>query len=117
MKIDSSKNKNRTVTIIRWIARVCSIVLVLFLLLMVVGSFFDPKSGNPATPRETLGLIFFPFGLCFGLLLAWKWELMGGIIAIVSMIAFSLTIPGSFGATVIATPGVLFLICWYLSRK
>ena len=114
--MNNSKNKSRTVIIIRWTSRIISIILVLFLILMFVGSFFDPKQSNTPSTHELISFVFFPVGLCVGLLLAWKRELLGGIIAIISMIAFSLTISGTIGMIIFAAPGVLFIICWYLSR-
>lgn len=112
-----SNTNNKTVTIFRWIVRIISIIIVLFLILMFVGSLFNPKQSNTPSTHELISFIFFPIGLCVGLLIAWKWELIGGIIAIVSMIIFSLIIQSTLGWIIFAIPGVLFIICWYLSRN
>lgn len=122
--MNNSKNKNRAVTIIRWIARSWSILSIAFLLLMFIGeTFFTSGESNPITFRDMVGLIFFPFGLCIGLIIAWKWEELGGMIAIGSTIGFHVTMLISSGSLDInpfiegtAAPGLLFLICWLLSR-
>lgn len=118
-----SKNKNRTVTIIRWIARIWSIASIAFLLVMVIGHLFGSEQSNPPTFGEMVGLFFFPFGVFIGLIIAWKWEGLGGMIAIGSIIGFHMTMlilgrsldinPFIDG---VAAPGFLFLICWFLSR-
>jgi hypothetical protein len=63
----------RGVTVIRWIARIWSIASIGFVLLMFVGSAiaegFDPAQ---FTPRDLIGLFFFPFGVCLGMILAWR---------------------------------------------
>ena len=112
------KTKNLTIPVIRWIARISSIVIVVFLLLMFIGEALSPNHQSATIKsRETLGLHFFPIGLCLGLILAWKWEKAGGIIAIASMVAFQLTITDApLWMLGLATPGLLFIISWISSR-
>jgi membrane protease YdiL (CAAX protease family) len=116
--MDESKNRNRSILLIRWIARISSIVIVAFLLLMLVGEALSPtQQSSSTTSRETFGLLFFPIGLCLGLILAWKWEKAGGIIAIASMVAFHLTIKDApLWMLGFAVPGLLFIACWISSR-
>jgi hypothetical protein len=87
-------NETRTlrkpgITIIRWIARVWSIASIGFVLLMFVGSAlaegFDPAQFRF---RELVGLFFFPFGICLGIIMAWRWEGLGGSITVGSLLAF-----------------------------
>ncbi|KPL00500.1 MAG: hypothetical protein AMJ91_04435 [candidate division Zixibacteria bacterium SM23_73_3] len=117
------KNKNRTISVIRWIARILSIISIAFILLMVVPQLFCPQETNPLTLGEIVGLFFFPFGVFIGLIIAWKWEGLGGMIAVGSVICFHVTMLISGGSLDInpfiegtAVPGLLFLICWLLSR-
>jgi hypothetical protein len=70
-----------------------------------------------------VGLFFFPFGVFIGLIIAWRWEGLGGMIAISSIIGFHVTMLISGGSLDInlfidgvAAPGLLFLGCWFLSR-
>ncbi|NIM98662.1 MAG: hypothetical protein GTO24_11465 [candidate division Zixibacteria bacterium] len=116
-------NKNRTVTIIRWIARILSIISVAFLLIMVVPQLFSPQQSKPLAFGETVGLFFFPLGVCIGLIIAWKWEGLGGMIAVGGAICFHVTMLITGGSLdinpfieALAVPGLLFLTCWLLSR-
>jgi hypothetical protein len=63
---------------VRWIARVWSIASVGFVLLIVVGELAYPHAPPPSAFRDLVGLFFFPFGTCVGMILAWRWEGVGG---------------------------------------
>ncbi len=73
---------------------------------------------NPLGTRVVIGFIFV-FGYFTGLILAWKWEGLGGLSAIICIIAFSITIKNMPVPIymLMAIPGLLFLICWFLSRS
>jgi hypothetical protein len=71
----------------RWIARVWSIASVGLVLLIVVGELVTPHA-PPATFRDLVGLFLFPFGVCVGMIVAWRWEGLGGGITIGSLVAF-----------------------------
>lgn len=121
--MNDSRGKNPTVTIIRRIARILSVISVAFLLIMVVPQLFSSQQSRPLTFGETVGLFFFPFGVCVGLIIAWKWEGLGGIIAVGSVICFHVIMLITGGSLDInpfieglAVPGVLFLISWFLSH-
>jgi len=75
------------VTAIRWIARVWSIASVGFVLLMFVGSGLA-EGFNPAqfAFRDWVGL-FFPLGVCLGMIVAWRREGLGGGITVGSLLA------------------------------
>jgi len=68
-------------------------------------------------------MFFFPFGVCVGMIVAWRWEGLGEGITVGSLLAFYVAlrvINGRFPRgpwfALIAAPGILFLICWLLSR-
>ncbi|MBZ5538333.1 MAG: hypothetical protein LAO31_20465 [Acidobacteriia bacterium] len=89
------------------------------LLLFVVG-----EGINPTTRTEWLGLLFFPFGICVGMILGWWREGLGGSITVGSLLVFYLihlasahTLPKGWAWLAFAAPGFLFLLCWYRSRK
>ena len=109
-------NKKSAVTIIRRIARIWSIVIVVFFLVFIIAHAVNPEEPSP-TPIEWVGMAFFPIGVIVGLILAWQWEELGGIITIVSVLTFHawvLIVRGRSGGPVpalSAVPGVLFLIC------
>jgi hypothetical protein len=105
--------------VVRWSARVWSIASVGLLLLFVAG-----EGINPTTRGEWLGLLFFPLGICVGMILGWWREGIGGSITVGSLLVFYLihfatagTLPKGWAWLVFAAPGLLFLLCWYRSRK
>ena len=119
-----SKNQNRYVTIIRWIARIWSILSLAFLLLFFGASIIGSIGTDTFVFKDVLQFVFFPIGLAIGLIIAWKWEGLGGIIAIASIIAFHLQMLIKLGdldftliIELLAAPGILFILYWILSRK
>jgi len=111
--------------IIRWMARAWSIASVGFVLLMFIGSGLA-EGFNPAqfTSRDWVGLFFFPFGVCLGMIVAWRWEGLGGGITVGSLVAFYAALrimggrfPGGPYFALVAAPGVLFLVCGLLSAR
>jgi len=102
---------------IRWIARVWSIASVGFVLLIAGGELVSPHAAAPATLRDFIGLFFFPFGTCVGMILAWRWEGLGGGITVGSFLAFYAALrimDGRFPRgpyfALVAAPGILFLL-------
>ena len=108
-----------TIATIRWIAKSWSIASVGFALLMVAGEVLFPHAPPPATLRDFVGLLFFPFGVCVGIILGWRWEALGGSIAVGSVLVFygaMCAMDGRFPRgpyfALLAAPGVLFLVSW-----
>ena len=117
-------NSHLSITIL-WIARISSLGSIAFLLFMVGGHLFgsEPSSGTP-TFGEMIALSFFPLGVIIGLITAWKWDGLGGMIAVGSIIGFHLTMfmlheKPSFDPLIdaLAAPGLLFLLSWFLSSR
>jgi hypothetical protein len=113
-----SMNRKR-IQIVRWIARIWSIASIGIMLLFIFG-----EGITGATSRERLGLLFFPFGISLGMILAWWREGTGGIITVISLLifygidaAFSGRFPQGWAFLVFAAPGFLFVLSSYLSRK
>jgi hypothetical protein len=105
--------------VVRWTARVWSIASVALLLGFVVG-----EGINPTTRAEALGLLFFPLGICVGMILSWWWEGLGGSITVGSLLVFYVIhlatahrLPKGWAWLAFAAPGFLFLLTWFLSRK
>ncbi|MFQ6058917.1 MAG: hypothetical protein ACE5MB_08595, partial [Anaerolineae bacterium] len=121
---ETRTSRDRGVTAIRWSARLWSIASVGFVLLMFVGSALA-EGFNPAqfAFRDLVGLFFFPFGVCLGMILAWRWEGLGGGMTVGSLLAFYAALrvmdgrfPQGPWFALVAAPGVLFLMCWLLSH-
>jgi len=109
--------------ILRRIAQMWSLLSIAFVLLFVIGELFNP-SGPAPTPAEWVGLAFFPIGVVVGLVLAWRWEGIGGGTAVLSLLAFYTweficrgDFPGGPFFLLVAAPGFLFLIYWARSRR
>ncbi len=106
---------------LRWTARVLALATLLLLALFYIG---EGVNVSDIAPREYVGLIFFPIGLVVGYLIAWKNELLGGVVAVGSILAFYLiygallngSIMQGSAFLVFGIPGLLFLVYGLLSR-
>lgn len=99
---------------LEWIARIGSILSVGVLLSLFLAEGFNPGS---VAPREWVGLIFFPLGVVFGMVLAWWKEELGALIAVGSLAAFYLIYGfllqshiGGWWFLTFTVPGFLFLL-------
>lgn len=108
------------VPILRWSARLGSLASIAFVLLFVFGD--DSPRGPDA--REWIGILFFPVGVCAGLLLAWWREAMGAWLAASSLAGFYLIygvlIGGRVGGpwfALLTSPALLFFGSWLLDRQ
>lgn len=112
----------KLVMFIRWVARVWGSAIVALVVMFALMHLVTPDAPGP-TAREWVGLLFFPVGVCVGLVLAWRWEAAGGAIAVGSLLAFYAWMSASGGRppsgpyfALAAAPGVLYLLCHLLSR-
>lgn len=115
--------KTKRYRMVRSIARIWSLLSIGFVLMFVVGETVG-KQGLMPTPVEWVALAFFPTGVVIGLIVAWWREGLGGGIAIFSLLAFyawefaySGDLAGGPFFFLVAAPGLLFLIYWWLSRR
>jgi len=112
----------KVVLFIRWVARLWGTAIVALVVLFALMHAATPDAPGP-TAREWVGLLFFPAGVCVGLVMAWRWETLGGAIAVGSFLAFYTwmfvsggRLPSGPYFAVAAAPGVLYLLCRLLSR-
>lgn len=103
--------------LVRWTARFWSVATIGFVLAFIVG-----EGVHLSGLHQWIGFLFFPIGVCAGMLVAWRSEGMGGIITVASLLAFyavSLVslgrAPGGWAFLAFAAPGFLFLLAWSLS--
>ena len=108
---------------LRRIARVWSLVSIGFVLLIFVGQALTSTTQTMVAASELVGLAFFPIGVCFGAILAWRREALGGSICLLSLFAFYAwcrvatgRFPGGPYFALIALPGALFLAASLLWR-
>lgn len=109
------QKSKRTVRMARWLARFGSVASVGLLLLFFFG---EEMKLSELTATEIWGLIFFPLGVTVGMLLSWRWEVLGGSVTVLSLLAFYKVIyaangrfPEGLWFMLFALPGLLFLYC------
>ncbi|MGW8226605.1 MAG: DUF7670 domain-containing protein [Anaerolineales bacterium] len=112
-----------SIKITRWIARIWSILVFVVVLFIIFTP--DPYATEPI-PFEDWFLLSLWGVVILGLLVAWRWELVGGIITIVTLfireIAWIILKGGWMVSFLIvwlfiAPPAILFLLAWGLERK
>jgi hypothetical protein len=129
---------NRVTKWIRWIARIWGGLVLLVALLIFAGYAWswvttgeaDPHAVEDYPPIENLPPLL-TFLAALGLGIAWRWEGLGGAIAVVSQLVtlpvllihwpiaegFPRYLVAPYGTwMLVAIPGILFLVCWWRSR-
>jgi hypothetical protein len=94
----------RQSSVLRWTARVIGTLFVGFFLALFIPEWVQ-KGAFPATSDRLLMTIVL-FMAFAGLLVAWKWEGIGGIVALASIIVFT-----ALGLRTDAKPGGIMLVC------
>lgn len=103
----------------RLVARSMSAIIIGFALLMFIGESFEGRA-NP-NPQPFSGYILFQFGLfglgMLGLLLAWKWEMKGGLLALLAFITLFIVNPEAFVPAMLIFPAnaIIFMGVAYRS--
>ena len=104
---------------VRLAARGLSAVILLFWGFFLTAHLFgDGETGTGSlTASDYIQLILMGAWL-LGLLLAWKWELLGGAMACAAWTVFGLVNPAAFRLPfpVLFLAGALFLLSWWLNR-
>ena len=106
-----------------WIPRIITLLAIGFMLMFS----FDAFSGNESPGNKMLGFLMHSipvFILIVILVIAWKWELFGGIFFIIAFVAgcfFFDSFEGNPASLIVITPffvtGVLFLLHHFLYGK
>jgi hypothetical protein len=139
MEADTNEFGDRVTTKVRWIARIWGALVVAVTFLVFVGYTYnwvttgqaDPHAVEGYPPIENVPPLFTLLS-AIGLGIAWRWEGLGGAIAVLFRMAelpvllihwpitydFPRYLVAPYGTwLVIAVPGVLFLTCWWRSRR
>ena len=105
------------IRVLRWTAHAASLVSLAFL------AMFATSGGAAPSGYEWLLLAFFPMGVAIGTIVAWRREILGGVIAASSLAAFHalLLLDGSRPAAgwwflVFASPALALLACGVTTR-
>lgn len=134
---NNSDTDELATTRIRWIARIWSIPVIVFSLIMFAGFAWNWFTTGTADPNAVKG---FPltealppillFISILGLIIAWRWENWGGginlVFTAVTLVVLLMQSPitDNFPSSgipyllsmVVVLPGILFLMCWRRSR-
>ena len=105
---------------LRWILRGLSGLIIVFSLFMFIGeTFFGENPYEPLSKSATIGLSIAGIGL-LGLGLAWKWELLGGIIGLIPFFVLALLDPTILQSSLMfiwPLTAILFIVYWFLNKK
>ncbi len=107
--------------IIRWVARVSGTLVAVALVFSISAHLINDGtvSSDPLILTDVLQIIFYHICLPIGFLIALKWELLGGLIAVGGLIGFHIIRPDLILDPMmdgLAAPSFLYLIAWGLSR-
>jgi hypothetical protein len=130
-------SRDRGTKWIRWIARIWSFPIIVIALLVLAGYAWSWVTTGVADPHAVEDYpwteVLPPIGMflsILGLGIAWRWERLGGTIAIVFQLAVILLLLVQTPITqdfprsaipyllsiIVTIPGVLFLVCWRRSK-
>jgi len=118
----TSANHVKFFLTLRWIARVLGSLLALFFLLMGLGYAIggDAQATQEENFLTMLGVVTIFTVWIIGIILAWKWEGIGGGIILLSTIIFFIVVPDALSPFnplhLLPVIGILFLICWWRAR-
>jgi hypothetical protein len=106
--------------VLRWVARVWGVLSTLLLLAFAFGG----REHVHFKAAEAVGFLFFPVGVIVGFLVAWRWELTGGLITAGSLALFYVWLYATGGKLaagpyflLFAAPGFLHVLAALLSRR
>jgi len=120
--VRQQSSSNPTVRVVRWIARIWSSLMAVAGLLMAVVP--DPYVVHPIPRSDWLELGFYWLALV-GLLLAWRWELLGAAVCLLGLVGHTVAFRVASGTwhvqtlpiIVLGAPAVVFLVCWAVARR
>ena len=116
--MDRAPKPSIVLRIIRWTARIAGSLIALLVIVFIIGyTFGDPALGGPP---PVPAIVLFGFWIA-GVVIAWKREGFGGSLILVNslastLIASDLIWPPTL-LTIFPAVGVLFCVCWLLSKK
>lgn len=102
---------------LRWTARAVGLVVAIAYLTIVTGHVLEPHARPPTLLREWIGIALLSIA-CLTVFVAWRWELLGGLLSLAALGAFVLVVrlQQPLVIAVIAIPGMLYLVDWLLRR-
>lgn len=114
--------KTTEIKIFRWTLRILSAIFIVFFLFMFIGeTFFQdyPENSKPMTANAIIQLSLMGLSL-IGFIVAWKWELWGGILALVAFAALAIVNPMVVKPSLLLiypATAILFIVLWKIDRN
>ena len=106
--------------LLRWAARVSSLVVAGGYLLIVIGDLSQPHATGPSTFLEWLSVALMSTA-CAALLIAWRWEWQGAGVSLTALMLIAFLIRGSqtfhVALVLMAVPGVLYAADWAAHQR
>ena len=109
-------NQIKVPQVVRWVARGMSVLVAGFVLVMFFG-----EAGGLSVLFRNPAILWIPIPVV-GLMLAWRWELIGGMLALAwlpSFYAREWILSGGFPKgpwfAMMALPSLFFLLAWFLT--
>ncbi len=121
MQTTRSQGRSLALPVVRWGARILSAAILLFWGWFLIAHLLSEEGLFSRAPAPVLadyiGLTAMGIAL-LGLALAWKWELLGGLMAILAYVILAVVNLGGLGGPFILWPitAVLFLSSWWMHR-
>ena len=84
---EAKENESPSEYVLRVLARGTSVLCVTIIMLFLLG---EDLALEKLSASELVGFLFFPVGVLAGLLLAWRDEVLGGIVTVASVAGFYL---------------------------
>jgi protein-S-isoprenylcysteine O-methyltransferase Ste14 len=116
--------QQKKIKIIRWIARIWSILAVLLAFVLLISTLMETGDEPPST------IFWMLFGLWFAavlsLLISWRWEIVGSVLAITALISREMAVFYLSGEFLVGfwmvwlpvlPPAILFILAWREDRK
>ena len=106
----------KNLSILRWSARGLSLPLIFFIGAQVL----FPENGYKDffTGKDGIMPLFFPILYFIGLIISWKWDLIGGILSVLGLLVILFfRVDLIFMSLVLSIPADLFILYWILSKK
>lgn len=119
--------REKAINALCWTARIWGLLILVITILAIIGHIIAPDT-EPGTypPAENLIPVSIVISV-LGLAVAWKWKLAGALINIgffsLNLLIYwliqghFLPFPVILVLSPIYIPGILFLVCWFLTRS
>jgi hypothetical protein len=110
----------RLISILRWSSRITGLFLAGLVLLFAIGERFNPRELTLTTGLMSVAF----FAAASGMLILWRWELIGGMIVVIGMTVFYVVNfvatgkwPSGWVLPLFLVPGLLAVISSGLRRR